>query len=70
MLHVKQNNNALTGILYFILGLIAIAIAFRVILWVLSVTFQLISLAITVGIVVFVGYITYRLLKAAYDKLK
>jgi hypothetical protein len=55
----------LAMIAYFILGLIVIAIAVKVIWWAINLAVTLITLAIVVAIVAAVGYLTYLILRAA-----
>ena len=50
---------------YFIIGLIVIGVALRVIWWLIRVTVAAISVAVSVAIIVGVGYLTYLLIKAA-----
>jgi len=54
----------LAMIAYFILGLIVIAVAVRVIAWVIGAVISLITLAIVVAIVAGVGYLAYLILRA------
>jgi c-di-AMP phosphodiesterase-like protein len=62
---MNHPKSPLAMIAYFILGLIVIAVAVKVIWWVVSLAIGLITLAIVVAVVVAVGYLTYLLLRAA-----
>ena len=56
--------NPLAIVAYFILGLIVIAIAIKVIGWVIGAVISLITLAIVVAVVAGVGYLAYLILRA------
>ena len=62
---MNERKSPLAMIAYFVLGLIVIAVAVKVIFWVLGLLATILALVITVAIVVGVGYLTYLLLRAA-----
>ena len=62
---MNERKSPLAMIAYFILGLIVIVVAVRVIWWVINLAIGLITLAIVVAVVAAVGYLTYLLLRAA-----
>jgi len=62
---MSEPKSPLAMIAYFILGLIVIVVAVRVIWWVINLAIGLITLAIVVAVVAAVGYLTYLLLRAA-----
>jgi len=61
---MNTRKSPLAMVAYFILGLIVIAVAVRVILWVLGILAFVAGLVITVAIAIGVGYLAYLILRA------
>jgi hypothetical protein len=61
---MNAKKNWLTIIAYFIVGIIALAVALAVIKMVIGLTIAVVSLAVGVAIVALVGYVVYILSKA------
>jgi len=52
-------------IAYFVLGLVVIAVAVKVLFWVIGLVASLVAVAVSLAIVVGVGYLAYLLIRAA-----
>jgi len=63
---MQKPTSPLAVLAYFILGLIAIVVAVKVVFLLIGAAFFLLSVAISIAVVAIVGYIVYALLRAAY----
>ena len=66
---MSNSRNPLKLLAYFIVGLIVLIVAVKVIAVVLGLAFALVQVVLAIALVVVVGYIVYQLVKAATRNL-